>query len=74
MFQSKEHLMLLTDAEQRKLNDEIDGPTTQKINKKLSEAEQRILLQLRPVVEQIQEHDGVLNFFARKLGVKRRAA
>ena len=45
-----------TDKEQLELLEE-DGPTTQKINKRLSEAEQRILEQLRPVVEE-QENQG----------------
>lgn len=63
-----------TDAEQRQLNDELlDGPTTQKINKRLSAAEDRILKQLAPVVEQVENQDSIINFFCRKLGVKRRA-
>lgn len=58
--------MMLTDDEQKKLNDELlDGPTTQKINKKLSQAEQRILEQLRPVVEKISEHDSFIVDFAK---------
>jgi tetrahydromethanopterin S-methyltransferase subunit B len=50
--------MMLTDAEQKKLNDEmLDGPTTQKINKRLSESEERILKQMRPIVERVEEFD-----------------
>jgi len=68
-------MTMLTDSEQRQLNDEqLDGPTTQKINKRLSEAEDRILKQMRPVVEAVESHDNLISFFCRKLGVKRRAS
>jgi hypothetical protein len=70
--------LLKWEEEQRKKREReqgeiTDGPTTQKINKKLSEAEQRILQQFRDVYEKVQEHDGILNFHSRKLGVRRRA-
>jgi|GEM_PF-6969076 len=59
-------MTMLTDSEQRQLNDEqLDGPTTQKINKRLSEAEERILKQVRPVVEKLEEHDDFINGFAK---------
>ena len=53
-----------TDKEQLDLLEE-DGPTTQKINKRLSEAEDRILKQLAPVVEKQGEHDDFINGFAK---------
>ena len=67
-------MTMLTDAEQKQLNDELlDGPTTQKINKRLSAAEERILKQIAPIVEQVENQDSLINFFCRKLGVKRRS-
>lgn len=64
-------MTMLTDAEQRQLNDDLlDGPTTQKINKKLSEAEERILKQLAPVVKTVQDHESLITLFRRRLGVK----
>ncbi len=63
-------MSMLTNKEQMDLLEE-DGPTTQKINKKLSEAEDRILKQFRPVLEQVEEHDSIITFFRRKLGVKK---
>jgi hypothetical protein len=48
-----------------------DGPTTQKINKRLSAAEERILKQIAPVVETIQQHDSWINFACRKFGIKK---
>jgi len=47
-------MSMLTNEEQLDLLEE-DGPTTQKINKRLSEAEDRILKQLAPVVEKQEE-------------------
>ncbi len=75
--------MLLTDREQIDLL--TDGPTTQKINKRLSDfqkdelkkvydAYEGLSKQLRPVVEKQDEQEGVLTFIRRKLGVKRRAS
>jgi predicted DNA-binding protein (UPF0278 family) len=54
--------MLLTDKEQLKLLEETDGPTTQKINKRLSEAEDRILKQIRPLVENQEEIKEIKGF------------
>ena len=84
-----------TVKELRNLKDlKEDGPTTQKINKRLdayeqkrlreaaeaekkrrreeAEQEERILKQLAPVVQKQDEHDGVLTFVRRKLGIKQR--
>jgi hypothetical protein len=54
--------MLLTDKEQLKLLEETDGPTTQKINTRLSEAEDRILKQIRPLVENQEEIKEIKGF------------
>jgi hypothetical protein len=56
-------MSFLTDDEQNKLNDEMEGPTTQKINKQLSASEERILKQLRPLAEKVEEHDGFIASF-----------
>lgn len=59
-------MTMLTDAEQRQLNDELlDGPTTQKINKKVSAAEERILKQLAPIVEKVEDLEEFKNGFAK---------
>ena len=52
-----------------------DGPTTQKINKRLSEAEQRVLEQMAQVwnvvidnKQKVEEHDGFISRVKRAFG------
>jgi hypothetical protein len=58
--------MMLTDKEQHDLLDD-PGPTTEKINKKLSEAEDRILKQLAPIQQKVDEHDNAFVEIAKGL-------
>jgi hypothetical protein len=51
-------MTMLTDAEQNQLNDELDGPITHKIKRMLSQAEQRILQQVAPIQDKVEQHDG----------------
>jgi hypothetical protein len=57
-----------TDAEQRQLNDEMDGPITHKFKKMLSQAEQRILEQVAPIQDKVDKHDGFIDKLRRGLG------
>jgi hypothetical protein len=57
-------MTMLTDAEQNQLNDELDGPITHKIKRMLSQAEQRILQQVAPIQDKVEQHDGFITNFA----------
>ena len=70
-IEDQKHTQQISAETVQNLRDMLDGPTTQKINKKLSEAEDRILKQIAPIVETMETQESIVNFICRKLGVKK---
>ena len=71
--EQKEILRWQEEKQKERTNE--DGPTTQKINKKLSEAEQRVLEQMAQVwsavidnKQKVEEHDGFISKVKRAFG------
>lgn len=49
----------------RSANAEEPGPITDRVYRAMSDAEQRILKQIRPVVEKVTDHDNFISGFAK---------